>query len=123
MTRNAVEIDSSEVQLPEWLRDRESQLNGFVHPGTADGLMKAPQSKWTQHLPHGISLITASEACHKQLHGMLSNQALEKEAKMMKMYYTQFASQALQKETQQLNAPRRDAMRLLFGRETIKLLC
>ena len=86
MTRDAVEIDSSEVQLPEWLRDRESQLNGFVHPGTADGLMKAPQSKWTQHLPHGISLITASEACHKQLHGMLSNQALEKEAKMMKMY-------------------------------------
>eukprot|EP00434_Breviolum_minutum_P004856 symbB.v1.2.004283.t1/scaffold220.1/size262620/7 len=49
-------VGCTPVQLPEWLRDRESQLNGFVHPGTADGLMKA---------------------CHNRLHGMLSNQALE----------------------------------------------
>ncbi|CAK9107303.1 Sacsin (DnaJ homolog subfamily C member 29) (DNAJC29) [Durusdinium trenchii] len=34
-------IHCTPVWLPDWLRNRESQLAGFVHPGTADGLMKA----------------------------------------------------------------------------------
>jgi len=34
------------VWLPKWLRgDRERQLTGFVHPATADGLMKAAHSR------------------------------------------------------------------------------
>lgn len=34
-------VGCTPVWLPDWLQERESQLHGFVHPGTADGLMKA----------------------------------------------------------------------------------
>ena len=39
---DVIRLSPSEVWLPKWLRgDRERQLTGFVHPATADGLMKA----------------------------------------------------------------------------------
>lgn len=47
----------AEVWLPDWLRNRESQLAGFVHPGTADGLMKATLEDFPRPSPSWLTLI------------------------------------------------------------------
>ena len=47
---------ASEVWLPKWLTgDPERQLNGFVHPSTADGLMKA--RTWLQSLLGSLNFV------------------------------------------------------------------